>query len=121
MKKSNNTDGYINSYPQEVQKLLKTMRQTVKQVAPDATEKISYGMPSFHLHGRYLVYFGAFKNHVSLFPASSAATKAFAKDLAGYESSKGTVRFPLDKPLPLPLIRKMVKFRAKENLARKKK
>lgn len=121
MKSYNDTESYIADQPPAVQKLLKDMRQAIRKAAPEATEKISYGMPSYHLHGRYLVYFGAFKNHVSLFPASSAATEAFKRDLSGYESSKGTVRFPLDNPLPLPLIRKIVMYRVKENLAKKKK
>lgn len=118
MKQLTSPDEYINSFGEPHQKLLKTIRQTIQKAAPGATEKISYGMPSFHIHGRYLAYYGAFKNHVSFFPASSAATKAFEKKLTGYEVSKGTIRFPLDKPLPLPLIRKIVSYRVKENLSR---
>ena len=120
MKQFKNTEDYIASFPADVQKLLKQMRQIIAKAEPVATEKISYGMPSFRLHGRYLVYFGGFKNHVSFFPASSVATNAFKKDLEPYDSSPGTVRFPLDKPLPKRLITQMVKFRAQENLAKTK-
>jgi uncharacterized protein YdhG (YjbR/CyaY superfamily) len=121
MKKVETIDEYLNSFPEDVKTKLQTLRQTIQQEAPEASEKISYGMPAFNLNGRYLIYFGAFKNHISLFPASSAATAAFEKDLIGYETSKGTIKFTLDKPLPLPLISKIVAYRVKENLARKKK
>lgn len=120
MKKFSSIDEYILSAPKEVQKKLESIRQIVKEAAPEANEKISYGMPAFNLNGKRLLYFGAFKNHVSLFPASSAANAAFKKDLADYETSKGTVRFPLDKPLPLTLIHQIVEYRVKENQTKKK-
>jgi uncharacterized protein YdhG (YjbR/CyaY superfamily) len=119
MKQFNSVDEYINSVPEDLQKLLKLVRKTIKEVAPEANEKISYGVPTFTFHGN-LVHYAAFKSHFSFFPTSSA-TKAFAKDLAPYNTSKGTIRFPLDKPLPLFLIRKIVEFRLKENLQRAKK
>jgi uncharacterized protein YdhG (YjbR/CyaY superfamily) len=116
MKTYKDIDTYIAAHPKKVQALLKKMRTTIKKAAPKAEETISYGIPTFKLNGN-LVHFGGFKNHVSFFPASSG-TKAFKKELSGYEGSKGTVRFSLDKPLPLGLITKMVKFRVKENQGR---
>ncbi len=109
-------DEYIAACPREVQKQLKELRATIKASAPDAVEKISYQIPTFYLKGN-LVHFAAFKNHISFFPTSSG-TQAFKQELSIYEGSKGTVRFPLDKRLPLKLIGKIVKFRVAENLGR---
>lgn len=119
-RKPESIDGYIGRFPLKTQRLLKTLRGAIRKAAPKAEERISYGMPSFRLNG-YLVYFAAWKNHIGFYPASSATVETFKKDLSPYEVSKGTVRFPLDKPLPLPLIRKIVRYRIQENLARKKK
>lgn len=116
---SNDVDGYIESYPKDVRALLKIMRQKIRKAAPQASEKISYGIPTFYLGGN-LVHFGGFKDHVSFFPTSSGV-KAFSKQLSKYDVSKGTVRFPLDKPLPLALITKIAKFRVKEMEVKKKK
>ena len=118
MKKYKNVDEYIASYPAEVQVKLQAIRELVKKEAPQATEKISYGIPYYGFNGR-LIYFAAFKNHIGLYPMASVIL-AFKSKLSKYQTSKGTVRFPLDKPLSLTLIRKIVKFRVKENLARKK-
>jgi uncharacterized protein YdhG (YjbR/CyaY superfamily) len=107
-------DAYIASFPAEIQKKLQELRATIRAAAPDSMEKISYQMPAFALHGN-LVYFAAFKNHISFFPTSSG-TEAFKQELSIYDSSKGTIRFPLDQPLPLDLISKIVKFRLAENL-----
>ena len=107
-------DEYIATCPKEIQKTLQELRATIKAAAPGAEEKISYQMPAFALKGN-LVYFAAFKNHIGFFPTASGV-QAFKHELSQYEGSKGTVRFPLDKPLPLELISKIVKFRVAENL-----
>lgn len=104
---------YIKSFFPEIQKILESMRQTIKEVAPDAQEAISYQIPTFKLNGKNLVHFAAFKNHVSFFPTASGV-EAFEKQLQDYVTSKGTIRFPLDKPIPLDLIRKIFQFRVKE-------
>ena len=112
-------DEYIDGFPPEIRKLLEQIHSTVRKSAPQATEKISYGMPTFYYNGN-LVHFAAFKNHIGFFPTPSAIV-AFAKELKPYKTSKGTVQFPLDEPLPLRLIARMVKFRLKENSQKKKK
>ena len=109
-------DDYISAQPKDVAAKLAQIRQIVREVAPQATEKLSYGIPYYHLNGR-LLYFMAHREHIGLYPMASSI-EHFKKDLAGYETSKGTVRFPLDKPLPLELIRRIVKFRAQENLGK---
>jgi len=108
------TDEYIATFPEDIQKILEELRGTIKAAAPGAEEKISYQMPAFALKGN-LVYFAAFKNHIGFYPTSSG-TEAFKKELSIYDGSKGTVRFPIDKPLPLKLISRIVKFRVAENL-----
>ena len=95
------------------------MRLTVKKAAPQAEEKISYGIPAFTLNGM-LVWFAAFKNHIGFYPRTSAIA-AFKRELSAYNGKKGSVQFPFDKPLPLPLIGRIVKFRVKENLRKSKK
>jgi len=107
-------DEYIAAFPEEIQKILEELRATIKAAAPEAQEKISYQMPAFALKGN-LVYFGAYKNHIGFYPTSSGI-QAFKKELSIYEGAKGTVRFPIDKPLPLDLISRIVKFRVAENL-----
>lgn len=109
-------DEYIAGFPDPIQRILEKIRQTIRKAAPRAKETISYQMPAFVLH-RNLVYFAAFKNHIGFFPTSSATTK-FKKELSSYEGGKGSVRFPLDQPIPYGLISKIVKFRAKEELER---
>jgi len=109
-------DEYIAACPKDVQKMLKELRKTIQAAAPDAVEKISYQIPTFYLKGN-LVHFAAFKDHISFFPTSSGI-EAFKKELSVYKGAKGTVRFPLDQPLPLRLISRIVKFRVKENLKR---
>ena len=116
-KKSYNTiDKYIARFPDGVQKKLKEMREVIQASAPDAEERISYQMPAFYLKG-ILVYFAAFKDHIGFFPTSSGI-QAFEGECSGYKTSKGTLQLPLDKPLPLDLIGRMVKFRVAENLAK---
>jgi len=102
-------DEYISSFPEPTQKLLQQMRRTIRKAAPAATETIKYGIPTFVLNGN-LVHFGGFEHHVSFFP-TSAPVEVFKRELSDYETTKGTIRFPLDKPLPLALIRKIVLYR----------
>jgi uncharacterized protein YdhG (YjbR/CyaY superfamily) len=115
MKKNNVTsvDDYIAEQPVEIWEKLNELRQVIKSAAPKADEAISYGMPAYKFQG-VLVYFGVFKNHIGFYPTGSGIS-AFKKELSVYEGSKGTVRFPIDKPLPLTLIKKIVRFRLKEN------
>jgi len=112
-------DEYVGHCPQDVQPLLTQMRATIQQAAAQATEKISYGIPTFYLNGN-LVHFGAAQNHIGFYPTPSGIT-AFKKELEPYKSSKGAVQFPKDKPLPLALITRIVKFRVKEQQAKSKK
>ncbi|MES1217230.1 MAG: DUF1801 domain-containing protein [Bacteroidota bacterium] len=105
-------DEYIKKYPKEVQVILLKLRKTIKAAAPKAEEVISYQMPAYKYKGM-LVYFAAWKSHIGFYPAGSI--KTFTKELSEYEVSKGTIRFPLDKPFPFGLISKIVKFRMKEN------
>jgi len=113
-KKCKNIDEYIAAFPKDVQSALNEMRQAIREAAPEAEEVISYQMPAFKLNG-ILVWFAAFKKHVGFYPKVSAI-EFFKKELYDYQVSKGTIRFPLDKPIPLDLVRKIVKFRIKENL-----
>ncbi len=107
-------DAYISTFPSNVQDLLNQMRQTIAQAAPQAVEKMSYGMPTFFLR-KNLVHFAAAKNHIGFYPAPSGV-QAFKDDLAQYKTSKGAIQFPLDKPLPKELIARIVAFRVKENI-----
>lgn len=109
-------DEYINSQPAETRQFLVEMRNTIKKFAPKAEEKISYQMPTFYLHGN-LVHFAACKNHVGFYPGPSGL-KEFPVEVAMYKNTKGAVQFPYSKPLPLNLIKKIVRFRVKENMAR---
>jgi uncharacterized protein YdhG (YjbR/CyaY superfamily) len=106
------TDEYISAFPPGVQDILEKLRQVIRESAPGAAEAISYGMPTFKLNGN-LVHFAAFKSHIGFYPTPSAIV-AFKKELLAYETSKGAVRFPLDKPLPYGLIERIVKFRVNE-------
>ena len=109
-----NVDDYIAGFPKPTQKLLRQLRTTITKAAPQAEEVISYQMPAYNLYGR-LVYFAGYQKHIGFYAMPSAIEK-FKKELEDYTTSKGTVQFPLDKPLPLPLITKMIVFRAKENM-----
>jgi uncharacterized protein YdhG (YjbR/CyaY superfamily) len=109
-------DEYIAGFPHEVQEILEKIRTTIRKAAPGAEETISYQIPTFTLKGN-LVHFAAFKKHIGFYPTSTGIVK-FKKELAAYEGAKGSVRFPLDKPIPFALISRIVKFRVKENLAR---
>jgi uncharacterized protein YdhG (YjbR/CyaY superfamily) len=107
-------DGYLASLPEGSRAALEKLRKTIKAAAPEATETISYQMPTFKLHGRFLVSFAAFKNHCSLFPASEAVMDAHGEALKPFFSGKGTLRFHPDKPIPDALVRKIVRTRIQE-------
>lgn len=109
-------DEYIATFPTEVQNVLQEMRQTIRDSAPEAEETISYNMPAFKQNG-ILVWFAAFKNHIGFYPKVSAL-EVFKEKLTSFEVSKGTVRFPLNEPIPYDLVMEIVRFRVKENLAR---
>jgi uncharacterized protein YdhG (YjbR/CyaY superfamily) len=109
-----NVDEYIAGFPGNVQKALKQLRSTIKKAAPRAEEKISYAIPCFTLDGTYLIYFAGFKSHVSVYPAPRG-NEAFEEELSYYKGGKGTVQFPLDKPIPLDLVTRIVKFRIQQN------
>ena len=111
-------DEYIATFPEDVQKILQELRAVIKASAPDAEEKISYQMPTFALKGN-LVHFAAFKKHIGFYPTPSGI-QTFKDELSIYESAKGSVQFPIDKPLPLELVSKIVRFRVAENLQKAK-
>lgn len=112
----NTIDEYIAGFPEEIREKLKRIREVIKAAAPDAVEKISYQMPTFFQEGN-LVHFAAHTNHIGFYPTPGGIEK-FKKELAVYESAKGSVQFPLDKPIPYDLIGEIVKFRVGENLAK---
>jgi uncharacterized protein YdhG (YjbR/CyaY superfamily) len=112
-------DEYIAGFPEDVRRKLSEVRSTVRKAAPDATEKISYRMPGFDYNGS-LVWFAAFKNHIGFYPTSSGISQ-FEDELKKYEYSKGAIQFPIDEPMPLRLITRIVKFRVAENAAKKAK
>ena len=109
-------DEYIAQAPEELQEVLTQLRKTIKEEAPEAEETISYSMPTFKLYGSYLVYFAAWKTHLALYPATGSME--VSEDLAQYRAGKGTFQFPLDKPIPWDVIRKIVRIRMKENKER---
>jgi uncharacterized protein YdhG (YjbR/CyaY superfamily) len=113
-KQFNTIDEYIETFPKDVQRILEKVRQTIRETAPEAVETISYQMPTFKLDGKYLVYFAAWKTHIGMYPVP-AGTEAFKKELAPYKGAKSTARFPIDKPIPYDLVKKMVIFLIKEN------
>ena len=108
-------DEYIAGFPEATQKSLNKIRATIRRVIPKAEETISYGIPTFKINGRYVIYFAGYKNHVSVYPAPRGNPE-FKKELADYKGGKGTVQFPLDKPLPLELVTRITKFRLQANL-----
>lgn len=106
-------DEYIAEFPSETRELLQEMRALIREVAPEATETISYAIPTFDLNGKHLVHFAGYAHHVGLYPTPSGMT-TFKDELAPYASGKGSARFPLDEPLPVDLIRRIVEFRVRE-------
>jgi len=112
-------DEYIGTFPKEIRSKLESIRKAVKEEAPDAKEVISYGMPAFKLN-RVLVYFAAQRKHIGFYPTASGIS-AFEEELSQFKHSKGAVQFPIDEPVPLELVRKVVRFRVKEDMAKTKK
>jgi uncharacterized protein YdhG (YjbR/CyaY superfamily) len=117
MDKPSSVEEYLAALPADKRTALEKLRKTIKAAAPEATETISYQMPAFKDHGRILVYYAAFKDHCSLYPASEAVMEALGDELKPYFAGKGTIRFPADKPLSAALVRKIVKARLEENAA----
>jgi len=114
----NDVDQYVARYPKGVQKLLKQFRGAIFKAAPRAEETISYQMPAYKLHGM-LVYFAAYEKHIGFYPMPDAIT-AFRKDLSAYKTSKGAIQFPIDEPLPVQLISRIIAFRVEENMEKEK-
>ena len=112
-------DEYIDEFPEDVKRILNELRQTIKEVSPEAEETISYQIPTFTFNGN-LVHFAAFEHHIGFYP-TPRGMEAFKEELSRYKGAKGSVQFPIDEPLPLPLIRRIVEFRVKENRERKSK
>ncbi|HLX56295.1 MAG TPA: DUF1801 domain-containing protein [Ktedonobacteraceae bacterium] len=102
-------DEYISTFPDDIQAILVKMRQSIQKAAPEATETMSYGMPTFDLNGKHLVFFAGWKHHISLYPIP-AGDEAFQQELAHYKRARGTIQFPLDKPIPYDLVEKIVTF-----------
>jgi uncharacterized protein YdhG (YjbR/CyaY superfamily) len=118
-KRLNTIDEYIAVSPTSIRDVLEKIRQAIKESAPEAEEAISYGIPAFRLGDRELVYFAAWKNHVGFYPTPSGA-EAFKKELSLYKQGKGSVQFPLDKPIPYDLVKKIVRYKVKENIEKMK-
>lgn len=117
--KPRSIDEYIAAFPTETQIVLEQIRAAIKNVAPDAEETISYGIPTFKLNNTYVVYFAGFKNHIGFYPAP-VAVEAFQKEFESYKTGKGSIQFPLDQPMPFDLITRIVQFRIRENLEQAK-
>ncbi|MBN2754676.1 MAG: DUF1801 domain-containing protein [Candidatus Goldbacteria bacterium] len=117
-KKSPEVTAFIEKYPKDVKSILDKIRALIHKAAPEAQEAMGYGVPAFKLNGN-LVFFAAFKKHIGFYPNGDSAMKKFKKELAEYEQSRGTIRFPLDKPIPYGLITEIVKFRAQEQLQKR--
>ena len=113
-------DQYIPMFPDDIQEILEELRKVIRYAAPEAQEAISYGIPTFRLHGN-LVHFAAYKKHIGFYPGGPSAIEAFKDELSAYKQSKGTVQFPLDMPIPFQIVKRMVEFRLKENESRRKK
>lgn len=114
-----NIDEYVAEFPPKTQRVLQEMRELIRSHAPEATETISYAMPTFDLNGRHLVHFSGYARHIGFYPIPTGM-EAFKEELSGYKTGKGSVQFPLDEPLPHDLIRRIVEFRVAENLRRKR-
>lgn len=108
---------YIEAFPPDVRAILKKIRAIIRKAAPKAEESITYRIPTYKLNGKGLVYFAAFKSHVSLYPMTGPIRLKFKKELAGLKGGKGTIQFPLDEPIPYGLIEKLVKFKIKERVS----
>jgi len=119
-KKITSIDDYISMFPDETQLLLNKFRSIILKKAPDATESISYGMPGYKTHGKPLVYFAGYKNHIGLYATPSGHAE-FAEALSKFKSGKGSVQFPIDQPIPFDLIERIIEFRVNENELKAKK
>ncbi len=106
----NDVENYIATFPTEVQQILRQIRKVILQTAPNAVEKVAYGMPGYKLNGKPLVYFAGYAKHVGLY-ATPVAHEAFANELKGYKQGKGSVQFPLNKPIPFDLIKRIIEFK----------
>ena len=115
----NEIDKYIFKFPKEAQEIMQNIRGIVKDAAPDAVEQIAYGMPGYKTHGKPLVYFAGYKNHIGLY-ATPSGHEEFASELSKYKQGKGSVQFPLDQPMPYDLIKRIVVFRVQENASKAK-
>jgi uncharacterized protein YdhG (YjbR/CyaY superfamily) len=113
--KHSSIDEYIASFPEDVQKILQEIRVVISDAAPGAVETISYDMPTFNLNGAYLIYFAGWKKHVALYPVTEKISRTLSSELSGYKGTKGSVHFPLNKPMPMDLIRKIAELRIVEN------
>ena len=111
---------YISAFPKEIRNILEEVRATIKKAAPEAEEMISYAIPAFKLNGKGLIYYAGYKNHIGLYP-SPKGDESFQKEIAAYKSGKSTLQFPVDKPMPLDLITRIVRFRIAENAEKVKK
>lgn len=114
MSKFKTVDEYIDSFPKDVQKILQSLRETIREVVPDAEEKISYNLPALYLGGEVVIYFSGWKKNTSLYPFTEAMAKEFPETKDFKTSGKGTIQFPLGKPFPIDLIKKIIRFRVKE-------
>jgi len=112
-------DEYFSMFPVSTKSILMKMRETIRQAAPEAEELISYNIPAFKFRGRVLVYYAAYEKHIGFYPTASPM-RVFEKELADYKTSKGAVQFPIGKPIPTSLVKKIVKFRMKENLEKER-
>jgi uncharacterized protein YdhG (YjbR/CyaY superfamily) len=119
MQKPINVDAYIASFPKATQQLLQQVRAAIKEAAPKAEELISYAMPGYKLNGKPLVYFAGYEHHIGFYP-TPAGIDSFKKELSIYKGAKGSVQFPIDKPMPVALIKKMVKYKVAESLEKAK-
>jgi uncharacterized protein YdhG (YjbR/CyaY superfamily) len=120
VKKQKAIDEYIKIFPEDIQIILEKIRKVIGECAPRSEEAMKYGIPTFKLNGRNLVHFAAFKNHIGFFPTPSAIV-TFKKELSGYKTSKGTIQFPLNKPIPFDLVKKITAFRTEEVMKKTKK
>ncbi len=118
MEKVQNIDEYLSAFPAEVQNVMQQLRSHLLKLVPQAKEKIGYGIPTLTLNGN-LIHFAAYKNHIGLYPGGKAIV-FFENELQAYQTSKGTIQFPLNEPLPMPLIEKIVAFCVEQNLTKKK-
>ncbi len=118
--KPKNIDAYIAGFPEGTQKILEQIRDLIKKLAPDAEEAISYGIPAFMQNNTYVVYFAGYKNHIGMYPIPKG-DDAFKIEISRFKMGKGSIQFPLDKPMPLNLINKIVKFSIKDNVERAEK